>query len=521
MVSDNQQPATDQYDVVILGGAFSGSALGTLLKWEKPDARILIVEKCTEFDRKVGESTSEVAGYFLSKTLGLSNYLSSHHYQKHGLRMWFNSPGNDCPDCCAEIGPIAQSRLTTYQLDRSLLDEHLLQTAVEAGCELLRPATVKNLDLAGAGNNTVTVKTGDTTRTIRADWVADCSGRAALIARQRKTFHKLDAHPVHSMWVRFRNVRDLDCHEAITAAPSLAEGTWTSRGTATNHLMGRGWWCWLIPLPNGDFSAGITWDERHFSPPSDGPIGERILQHLRSQPIGKLMFENAEAVENDARIYKHLPYYTTKTADDGWMIIGDAAGFMDPLYSQGLDYCSLAIHCSKTILLKALRGECVADDIAAHDKDYLLSYQRWFDGIYRDKYEYLGDADLMRCAFLLDVASYFVGPVRDVYQSPHGTLAKMPYNGTAGAIFARFMAWYNRRLVKLARKRIAHGTYGKNNATADHIITRPFLPNLTAFRHVFAGIGHWWKLEIRHAFVRIPQGDPSSADPNPKEAVAS
>lgn len=495
----------DFYDIVILGGAFSGSALGTLLKWEKPDARILIIEKGTEFDRKVGESTSEVAGYFLSKTLGLSNYLSSHHYQKHGLRMWFNSTGNQCPNCCAEIGPIAQSRLTTYQIDRSLLDEHLLQTAVEAGCELLRPATVKALELGGAGNNTITIKAGDTTHTVRAGWVADCSGRAALIARHRKTLHKLEDHPVHSMWVRFRKVRDLDCHEALAAAPSLAEGTWSGRGTATNHLMGYGWWSWLIPLPNGDFSAGVTWDERHFSPPSEGPVGARIKQHLCSQPIGKLMFENAEAVENDARIFKHLPYYSTEAAGDGWMIIGDAAGFMDPLYSQGLDYCSLAIHCSKIILLKALDGECVAQDIVEHDKDYRLSYERWFNGIYRDKYEYLGDAELMRCAFLLDIASYFVGPVRDVYESPHGMLSKMPYNGTPGAIFARFMACYNRRLVALARKRISRGTYGKNNNTATYLIRSPYLPNLSSFRHLFKGIAYWWKLELMHAFIRTPK----------------
>ena len=51
----------DFYDVVIIGGAFSGAATGLLLKRKRPELRVLIVEKAAEFDRKVGESTTEVA----------------------------------------------------------------------------------------------------------------------------------------------------------------------------------------------------------------------------------------------------------------------------------------------------------------------------------------------------------------------------------------------------------------------------------------------------------------------------
>ena len=104
LAPDNSAPVPD-HDVVIFGGAFSGSALGLLLKRARPETRVLIVEKSEVFDRKVGESTSEVAGCFLTKVLGLSHYLACEHFQKHGLRMWFTTPENDCPDCCTEIGP--------------------------------------------------------------------------------------------------------------------------------------------------------------------------------------------------------------------------------------------------------------------------------------------------------------------------------------------------------------------------------------------------------------------------------
>lgn len=501
------QPATAAdpacHDVVILGGAFSGAALGLLLKRARPQSRVLIVEKSTAFDRKIGESTSEVAGFFLTRVLGLSHYLHCEHYQKHGLRLWFSTPRNDCPNCCGELGPFGQSRLPTFQLDRAKLDQHLLDLAVEAGCELLRPATVKHLDLSGAGHNTVTLKANGETRTIRAAWVADCSGRAALIARQRGTLRPLDAHPVHSMWVRFRKVRDLDGHPARQAAAALADQpTWAARTSATNHLLGRGWWSWIIPLANGEFSAGVTWDERMFAPPSDGPLGERVKRHLLTHPVGRLMFEHAEPVENDARLYKHLPYFSTEVAGDGWLLAGDAAGFMDPLYSQGLDYCSHSVWIAHRILARALDGDCVADRVDLHNREFSESYHRWFGALYQNKYEYLGDADLMRAAFLLDIGAYFIGPVRLIHQDLAGEFDHMPYNGPVGAFFARFMACYNRRLSAIARKRLARGTYGLHNLHRRDYIRQPFLPNLRSLRHLLAGLAAWGRLELTHALIR-------------------
>lgn len=512
MVSDASVPsASCDYDVVIFGGAFSGSSLALLLKRARPETRVLIVEKSEVFDRKVGESTSEVAGCFLTKVLGLSNHLACEQFQKHGLRMWFTTPENDCPDRCTEIGPFSQARFPTFQLDRSKLDLHLLESARKEGCDILRPATIKSFGLHGAGKNVVTLKHGGETRTITAGWIADCSGKASLVARHRGTWRKLDDHPVHSMWVRFSGVRCLDSHEARKMACSLRDGPTVPRASATNHLMGHGWWSWIIPLSNGDFSAGVTWDERIFTPPSEGPIGERVKTHLLTHPIGRLMFENAVPAENDARIYKHLPYYSTEICGDGWILAGDAAGFMDPLYSQGLDYCAHATYSAHKILLKALDGGCVKEDVAAHDEIYTLSYQRWFHGIYRNKYNYLGDADLMHAAFLLDIAAYFIGPVRLVYTWTDMEFSKMPYNGPVGAAFARFMALYNRRLETIARKRLAAGTYGRNNLMNRHFIRMPFETNGKAVRHLFRGIRAWLKLEAETAFLRAapPLPDPA------------
>ena len=141
-------PSNTDYDVVVMGGAFSGASAALLLKREQPDLRVLIVERTLQFDRKVGESTSEVAGCFLTRVLHQGHHLSAHHYQKHGLRMWFFQTPDDDVGNLTEVGPRYQSRLPTFQLDRAILDEHLLKEACDFGCELMRPATIKTITLA-------------------------------------------------------------------------------------------------------------------------------------------------------------------------------------------------------------------------------------------------------------------------------------------------------------------------------------------------------------------------------------
>jgi 2-polyprenyl-6-methoxyphenol hydroxylase-like FAD-dependent oxidoreductase len=79
------------YDVVIFGGAFSGAATALMLKRKRPDARVLIIEKAAEFDRKVGESTTDVSSCYMTRILGLTHYLGHHQLAKNGLRIRANS----------------------------------------------------------------------------------------------------------------------------------------------------------------------------------------------------------------------------------------------------------------------------------------------------------------------------------------------------------------------------------------------------------------------------------------------
>ncbi len=509
----NSEPNCD-YDVVILGGAFSGASTGVLLKRKRPDLRILIVEKSVEFDRKVGESTSEVAGCFLTRILGLEAYLAREHITKHGLRLWFNGPANDtnCPSRCAEVGTFYQVRLPTYQVDREKLDGHLLDMAAELGCEVQRPATVRDVALNGLGNNTITIRRDGDDRTITARWVIDASGKAAYLARKQGLLRQLDQHETAAMWARFSNVKDLDSADLKTRFPEYANAVRCPRSQATNHLMGRGWWCWIIPLNNGDVSAGLTWDPRLFTPPEGANLSERLLTHLLSEPIGRELFDEAVAIEKDSRSYKGLPYYTEQASGDGWICVGDAAGFIDPLYSQGLDYCAHAVSFATAIIDRDSSGECVKTDLEDYAEQFHTSYFRWYEALYKDKYRYLGDAELMNVAFWLDIGTYFIGPVRLVHDDPELEFARFPYYGPAGKLFADFMALYNRRLGVIGEKRLAAGTYGSGNVDRRYLIHEGFAPCKKASgRLLVKGIFMWLGLEIRSLF--LPRVKESAASP--------
>ncbi|MFN9982004.1 MAG: hypothetical protein ACK53Y_18915, partial [bacterium] len=84
--------------------------------------------------------------------------------------------------------------------------------------------------------------------------------------------------------------------------------------------------------------------------------------------------------------------------------------------------------------------------VEKHNRDFRVSYERMFGALYRDKYEYLGDHDLMRVAFRLDIASYYLYVARFLFQNGPHMLEIPPFSPWQAGPFFQLMALYNRRL---------------------------------------------------------------------------
>ncbi len=506
------------FDVAIIGGAFSGAATGLLLKRRNPDLRVLIIEKAAEFDRKVGESTTEVSSCFLTRVLGLGNFLGHHQLNKQGLRMWFARTAEEPFDQCVEMGARYNSRLSGFQVDRATLDEHVLSLAVAAGCELWRPAKVTTLDLGGIGKNSLKAKIGEEMREATAKWVIDASGRAAVIARKLDLWRPMPEHPINALWGRFTGVKDWDGYELRKKYPCWAKATRTARGWATNHMMGLGWWVWIIPLKGGDTSIGLVYDTRLFQPPAGGTIAERLKAHFKTHPVGRELLDEVKIVEGDQKAYSALPYYSERVAGDGWVLVGDAAAFLDPLYSPGLDFCGFTAHTAHSLVARSMEGEAMDAAVAGYNERFAFCYRSWFDGIYKDKYYYMGDAELMAAAFLHDIASYHLGPVRQVFSDPCTQFDFLPFDGIPGKIVSKILRFYNARLAYLAKRKIAAGVYGKQNA-GWRLLVGGFLPDGTSARLLLRGIYRWLMAEWRNLFLQpVPGKQPAMPKASESEA---
>lgn len=480
-----------------------------LLRKKNPSLRVIVVERAEAFDRKVGEATTEISGAFLTRRLGMMPHLNQFHLYKQGLRFWFAPPEGGDLGSCGEVGARYQVKLPSYQVDRAVLDEELLRMAAREGTELRRPARITRLKLPEEGSaeslTELTIRSGDSEETLRTRWLIDASGKAAVVGRSLGLVRKLEEHRTNAMWARFRDVRDWDSQELLERFPQLQENAVCSRTAATNHLTGYGWWCWIIPLRGGDFSLGLVYDERLFSPPEGGTIGERLLRHVRNHAAGREIFADAQPVEGDAKAYSHLPYYCERIAGPGWQIVGDAAGFMDPLYSQGLDYGAWTVTAAVERILAAESGK--PDCPEAFNHAFRQSYNAWFRGLYLDKYRYLGDAELMTSAYLMDIGLFFFGPVRTVVEDIDEGFGKLPFTGPVDRQVAKLMALYNRRLAHLAERRRHRGTYGARNSDTRMYI-QGFGPDVNVCKLILRGALGWARAEWQELVAGRP-GQPA------------
>ncbi|MFI5121159.1 MAG: NAD(P)/FAD-dependent oxidoreductase [Thermoanaerobaculia bacterium] len=506
-MNETPSPEPLSYDVVVMGGAISGAATAVLLRRRMPDVKILVVEKTEEFDWKVGESTVEISAYFLTRELKLYDHLSREQLPKQAFRYWFHNEKVSCLREASETGPTQLARTPSFQIDRQKLDEHVLSLAAQEGAEVWRPAKVVDVALNGDAGNTLVIEKADGTRaTVRGKWVVDATGRQALLARKRGGVKPIESHPTSAIWVRYRGVKDMDGVEVAgkDSSDPFHRAVLTARRLATNHFTGWGYWIWFIPLHGGETSVGLVWDTRLVQPEGATPL-EKLTRFLDANPLCKELLTHATPIEDDCRMYGHLPYYVDRFIGPGWTCVGDAGGFLDPFYSPGLDQMAFSVYARVRLVEKALSGapaDEMAEEYELHNKRYARYFTYFYEAIFRDKYYVMGDYDTMTIAFLMDTALYYLAAVIPVYRWSSERLGLPPYYQDGSEIAFHPMRFYNRRLVGIAKRKKALGIYGNHNAGR-----RPgfvgFSVRGASWVMLAHGLLRWAKAELANAWTYV------------------
>lgn len=447
-----------------MGGALAGAATACLLRRRNPGLRVLILERSERFKRRVGESTVEISALFLGRVLGLTDHLLEHHLPKQGMRFWFANENARALDQCSETGPRYNVRLPGYQVDRAVLDEHVLATAAAESANVERGARIRRVTLADGGAQSIDWDDrGGAPRTSTARWVVDASGFAAILSRQEGWFTPNPAHPTATCWSRWTGVRSLDSRELAARYPGWAVRARGLRSTATNHIIGRGWWAWFIPLKGGDVSIGVVYDQRLAELPPGPSLGERLRAMLGTHPVARELLAGAQWQEGDVHFRRDLAYSSTTFATDGAVLVGDAAGFIDPFYSPGMDWITFTTSAAAALIHESFRGRPIAPRVAEHNARFTRCYDRWFRALYRDKYCYMGDQELMTLAFRLDLGLYYLGVVTPPFIHGHHLLEKPPFTHASAEWPFRVMQLYNRRLAAIGDARHRRGVFGRHN----------------------------------------------------------
>jgi len=304
------------YDVVVIGGGPAGATLATILQRE--GYRCLILERSTFPRYHVGESLIPHTFGIFERIGLLPKIRDSHFPEKNSVRFISEDGKESAPFYFKET--IEGEGSQTWQVERSEFDQICLDHARENGVEVLTQTSVEKVlfDEEKAEGVRVVLEDGEIAH-IQSKVVVDASGRTTLIGSQLGLRESVEGLEKASLWTYFRGGERLPGIDA---------------GETTIFMMPDRGWFWYIPLPDDRVSVGIVSSKECLIQPFKEPT-EAFHHHLeRCTPLAKRL-EQAVGIEPVRGIGK-LAYRNRKIAGPGWVMIGDAAAFLDPIYSSGL-----------------------------------------------------------------------------------------------------------------------------------------------------------------------------------------
>ncbi len=391
-------------DVLIIGGGLAGLTLAKQLREARNDLSVTIMERNQHplplAAHKVGESSVEIGAHYFSDTVGLKDYLADKHLRKFGLRFFFGDH-QDQIEKADEIGGSSLFGVPSYQLDRGLLENDLARFASESGAQFFDNTKVQSVDKPN-GHYAAKYRNGSSEGTIKARWVIDAASRASVLKRGMG-LKKPNDHAVNAVWFRVaERVKiddwsdDQDWHDRC--APY-------ERWLSTNHLMGPGYWVWLIPLGPGATSIGIVADPRLH------PLEEINTLEKSLAWLDKRHPKCAQAVRDgdvlDFKFLKHFSHDSERVfSSEQWGLTGEAGVFLDPFYSPGSDFIGLSNTMLTDLVTRDFGGENITVRSQVLERVYYSLYRGTLD-IYQDQYPGFGDSRLMVLKTTWDYAYYW------------------------------------------------------------------------------------------------------------------
>ncbi len=323
------------FDVVVMGGGPAGSSVASILARE---GRSVVVFEKERFPRHhIGESLMTDT-YFTFQRMGLLEKLKASPFVRKYSVQFANPAGKESrPFYFFEANH--HESAVTWQVTRSLFDLLLLEHAEEQGAIVYQESQIKRVLFEGERAYGVEVRLPDgSLQEFRAPVVVDATGQTAMLSNRlgwRVRDPKLKKAVLYTYFKGAHREPDLNGGATLVLRTPL----------------GSNGWFWYIPQENDITSVGVVADPEY-------------LVKDRGQDLASIFFAEVEKVEAVRRrlagsertdkIYSILDYsYRSKNfAGDGFILIGDAYGFLDPIYSSG-------------VLLALKMAELAADSI--HD----------------------------------------------------------------------------------------------------------------------------------------------------------
>jgi flavin-dependent dehydrogenase len=320
-------------DVVVIGGGPSGATVSTLLAQKGYNVQLFERDHFPRFH--IGESMIPDTYFALQRTGLLAKMKKSHFVKKFSVQ-FINQYGKlSEPFYFWDNKPHESSQ--TWQVVRSEFDKLNLDHARENGVKVLEGARVLEVLFEGQRAVGVRVKPEDgPEREVRSKVVIDASGQSTLIIDR---FGLRDWDPKlkkAALWTYWKGaVRDTGKDEGATLVIQTKD---------------KAGWFWYIPQHDDVVSVGVVADHDYLFKRGTKDMEAIYFEEVARAPGLQPRLKGATRCDG-FRIQKEYTYRTRQGAGDGWVLVGDAFGFLDPLYSSGL-------------LLAMTSGCMAADNIA-------------------------------------------------------------------------------------------------------------------------------------------------------------